>query len=45
MREESIHVDNQDLIKVNESIRHHPVEIVGRKLRGYMTQMKSLALD
>ena len=31
MREESIHVDNQELIKVNESIRNHPVEIIGKK--------------
>ena len=44
IREESIHVDNQELIRVNESIRNHPVEIIGKKLRGYMTQMKSLAL-
>ena len=36
-------VDNQKLISVNESIRNHPVEIVGKKLRGYMTEMKSLA--
>ncbi len=45
IREESIHVDNQELIRVNESIRNHPVEIIGKKLRGYMIQMKSLALD
>ena len=36
-------VDNQKLISVNESIRNHPVEIIGKKLRGYMTEMKSLA--
>ena len=45
IREESINVDNQELIRVNESIRNHPVEIIGKKLRGYMTKMKSLALD
>ena len=45
IRDASIHVDNQELIRVNESIRNHPVEIIGKKLRGYMTQMKSLALD
>lgn len=33
-------VDNFDLIAVNQSIRTHPIEIVGRKLRTYMTAMK-----
>ncbi|MBL4827152.1 MAG: ketol-acid reductoisomerase [Spongiibacteraceae bacterium] len=32
-------VDNQVLIEVNEAIRNHPVEIIGKKLRGYMTAM------
>ena len=36
------HVDNQELIRVNEAIRSHPVEIVGRTLRGHMTAMKSI---
>jgi ketol-acid reductoisomerase len=36
-------VDNQQLIAINEAIRQHPVEIVGRKLRGYMTAMKRIA--
>jgi ketol-acid reductoisomerase len=33
-------VDNAELIAVNESIRSHPVEIVGKKLRSHMTAMK-----
>ena len=35
-------VDNQKLVTINESIRSHPVEIVGKKLRGYMTSMKAI---
>ena len=35
-------VDNRELIAVNEKIRAHPVEIVGKKLRGYMTAMKRI---
>lgn len=35
-------VDNQALIRVNEAIRSHPVEIVGKTLRGHMTAMKSI---
>ena len=35
-------VDNARLIEVNEAIRTHPVEIVGKKLRGYMTDMKAI---
>ena len=35
-------VDNQELIRVNASIRSHPVETVGRTLRGHMTAMKSI---
>ncbi len=35
-------VDNQELIAVNAALRNHPVEIVGRKLRGYMTAMKRI---
>jgi len=33
-------VDNQELIAVNESIRSHPIEVVGKRLRKYMTAMK-----
>ena len=35
-------VDNVKLIEVNKAIRNHPVEIVGDKLRGYMTAMKAI---
>jgi ketol-acid reductoisomerase len=35
-------VDNKELVAVNEAIRNHPVEIVGRRLRGYMTAMQPL---
>jgi ketol-acid reductoisomerase len=34
--------DNRELIRVNEAIRTHPVETVGKRLRAYMTAMKSL---
>ncbi|MEX2130315.1 MAG: ketol-acid reductoisomerase [Pseudohongiellaceae bacterium] len=33
-------VDNAELIAVNARIRNHPIEVVGRKLRSYMTAMK-----
>ncbi|GAA4903442.1 ketol-acid reductoisomerase [Ferrimonas pelagia] len=35
-------VDNVRLIEVNDAIRNHPVEVVGKKLRGYMTDMKKI---
>ena len=35
-------VDNAELIAVNAEIRNHPVEVVGRKLRNYMTAMKKI---
>lgn len=35
-------VDNVKLIAVNEAIRQHPVEQVGKTLRGYMTAMKRI---
>jgi len=35
-------VDNRELIAVNAAIRSHPVEVVGRTLRGYMTEMKRI---
>lgn len=35
-------VDNQELIAVNDAIRSHPVEVIGKELRGYMTAMKSI---
>jgi ketol-acid reductoisomerase len=35
-------VDNAELIAVNEKIRNHPVEVVGKKLRSHMTAMKKV---
>jgi ketol-acid reductoisomerase len=36
-------VSNVRLIEVNEAIRSHSVEVIGKKLRGYMTDMKRVA--
>ena len=33
-------VSNGELVSVNAEIRNHPIEVVGRKLRAYMTAMK-----
>ncbi len=35
-------VDNKKLIAINDAIRNHPVEIIGRKLREFMTNMKAI---
>ena len=35
-------IDNSQLIKINEIIRNHPVEIIGKKLRNSMKSMKSI---
>ena len=35
-------VDNTKLVQINEVLRNHPVEIVGRKLRKAMTAMKTI---
>jgi len=35
-------VDNARLIEVNEAIRNHPVEEIGRVLRGHMADMKRI---
>jgi ketol-acid reductoisomerase len=35
-------VDNAQLVVINEILRDHPVEIVGRKLRKAMTAMKAI---
>ncbi len=35
-------VANTTLVKVNEEIRNHPIEAVGKKLRAYMTSMKPI---
>jgi len=37
-------VDNVELNAVNEAIRSHPVEVIGKELRGYMTAMKEIAV-
>jgi ketol-acid reductoisomerase len=37
-------VDNQKLNAVNAAIESHPVEVIGRELRGYMTAMKKIAI-
>jgi len=37
-------VDNMELIKVNEAIQSHQVEIIGHTLRGHMTAMKKIAV-
>ncbi|WP_387465209.1 ketol-acid reductoisomerase [Photorhabdus sp. RM323S] len=35
---------NAQLRDVNEAIRNHPIEVVGRVLRGYMTDMKRISV-
>jgi ketol-acid reductoisomerase len=35
-------VDNKLLVDINDAIRDHSVELVGKMLRGYMTGMKSI---
>jgi len=37
-------VDNVELVKVNQAIINHPVEIIGHELRDYMTAMKKIAV-
>ena len=37
-------VDNRKLLLINQAIESHPVEKVGRTLRGYMTAMKQIAV-
>ncbi|WP_425619661.1 ketol-acid reductoisomerase [Buchnera aphidicola] len=37
-------INNIELYQINEMIRNHPIEIVGRKLRSYMTKMKEIAV-
>jgi len=36
-------VDNLELLAANQAIQHHPVEVIGRDLRGYMTAMKKIS--
>lgn len=35
-------VDNVQLVQINEALRNHPVEVVGRELRKAMTAMKAI---
>ena len=35
-------INNQELIKINDVIRNHPVEIIGKHLRSSMTSMKQI---
>jgi ketol-acid reductoisomerase len=35
-------VDNKKLVEANNAIRQHGVEAIGEKLRGYMTDMKTI---
>jgi len=37
-------VDNRQLNAINEEIRSHPVEIIGKELRGYMTDMEKISV-
>ncbi|WP_199609945.1 ketol-acid reductoisomerase [Flocculibacter collagenilyticus] len=39
---DSLSVDNQALATVNDAIRQHHIEQVGRELRGYMKDMKAI---
>ena len=40
LQRDELGVDNAELITVNDKIRSHPIEVVGRKLRMHMTSMK-----
>ena len=42
---ESNAVDNQELIKVNDAIRNHPIEATGKVLRQAMTDMKTIKTE
>ena len=35
-------VDNKQLVSVNQAIINHPVEVIGKTLRAYMTDMQSI---
>ena len=38
-------IDNLELIKVNKSIRNHPIEKIGASLREAMTAMKVIKTE
>ena len=35
-------VDNKQLVEIDKAIMDHPVEVIGKKLRAYMTDMQSI---
>jgi len=37
-------VNNLQLHRINEKIRNHPIELIGKKLRLFMTDMKSISV-
>ncbi|QTM69067.1 ketol-acid reductoisomerase, partial [Buchnera aphidicola (Hormaphis cornu)] len=37
-------INNINLHKINETIRNHPIELIGKKLRSYMIDMKAIAV-
>ncbi|WP_275075609.1 ketol-acid reductoisomerase [Providencia rettgeri] len=37
-------IDNAQLRDINEAIRNHPIEKIGKTLRGYMTDMKKISV-
>jgi ketol-acid reductoisomerase len=43
-RAESKGIDNQALLAANEATRSHPIEQIGQTLRGYMKDMKRIAV-
>lgn len=43
LEDDEVSVDNQTLVTINDKIRNHPVEVVGAKLRQYMTDMKAIS--
>ncbi|KGQ70274.1 ketol-acid reductoisomerase [Chelonobacter oris] len=40
----AVEIDNVTLRDVNDAIRNHPIEYIGQELRGYMTDMKKIAV-
>ncbi|WP_112062763.1 ketol-acid reductoisomerase [Glaesserella parasuis] len=40
----TVEIDNVYLRDINDAIRNHPVELIGQELRGYMTDMKRIAV-
>jgi ketol-acid reductoisomerase len=37
-------VDNRRLLTINQAIENHPVETIGKTLRGYMTALTQSAV-